>query len=152
MTVEADLFTALKTLVSNRMFPDVAPLGTAKPYLTYQQVGGTAVSFLESGVVGKRNGRFQINAWANTRVEAASLSRSVEDTLVTSAPLRAYVLGAPVASYEPETLLYGTRQDFSIWFAAPCKARPSWPVPKSFAPSPPCRMVTSQPSSRSAPS
>lgn len=118
MTVESLLFSALGSLVANRVFPDVAPLNTAKPYLTYQQVGGTAVSFLESGIVGKRNGRFQINAWATTRLDAAALSRAVEDALVTSTPLRAYVLGAPVAIYEPETLLYGTRQDFSIWFAS----------------------------------
>lgn len=116
MTVEADLFNALKTLVSNRVYPDVAPAGVAKPYITYQMVGGSAVNFLESATVGKRNGRFQVNVWAATRAEAMSLCRSVEDAMVTNTTLRAYVLGAPVSTYEQDTLLYGTRQDYSVWY------------------------------------
>jgi hypothetical protein len=122
MTVEADLFLALKSLVTAdangifSIFPDVAPAGTAVPYLTFQQVGGQVVSFMESAVVGKRNGRFQLNCWASTRAAAAALSRQVEDALVTNTTLRAIPIGAPIATYEEDTLLYGTSQDFSIWF------------------------------------
>lgn len=116
MTVEADIFNRLKTLVSNRVYPDVAPVGAAKPYITYQQVGGEGVNFMENAVPSKKNGRFQFNAWATTRAEAASLSRQVEDSLVTSPVLLATVMGAPVAIYEEDTKLYGTRQDFGIWF------------------------------------
>jgi hypothetical protein len=116
MTVEADIFNALKGLVTNRVYPDVAPSGAAKPYITYQQVGGVPVNFLESAVVGKRNGRFQFNVWADTRLAAATLSRQVEDALVTSAALHGFVLSAPVADYQEDLLLYGTRQDISIWF------------------------------------
>lgn len=116
MTVESNVFDALKTLVTNRVYPDVAPSGAVKPYITYQQVGGQAANFLESATVGLRNGRFQINTWATTRAEAMSLCRSAEDAMVTSATLRAYVLGAPVSTYEEDTLLYGARQDFGVWF------------------------------------
>lgn len=118
MTVEADLFAAIKSLTANRVYPDVAPVDAAKPYITYQQVGGEAVNFMESAAPGKRNGRFQINCWAETRVAAMSLARQAEDALIESTTLRAYVLGAPVAIYEEDTKLYGTRQDFSIWFAS----------------------------------
>jgi hypothetical protein len=118
VSLESDLFNAIKGLVSNRVFPDVAPINTARPYVTYQQVGGEAENYLESAVVGKRNARMQINVWADTRAAAMTLCRSIEDTLVTSTTLRAYVLGAPVSLYEDETSppLYGTRHDFSIWF------------------------------------
>lgn len=118
MSLESDLFSALGPLVSNRCFPDVAPLKTARPYITYQMVGGQAVSYLESAVVGKRNARIQINVWADTRASAMALCRSIEDTLVTNTTLRAFVLGAPVSLYEDETSppLYGTRQDFSCWY------------------------------------
>lgn len=116
MTVEADLFAALGPLAGNRVYPDVAPAGAVKPYITYQQVGGAAVSFLETALAGKRNARFQVNVWATTRVAAAALARSVEDTLVTSTTLRATVIGAMSAEHEPDTGLYGTRQDFSIWY------------------------------------
>lgn len=116
MTVETDINNALKGLVSNRVYPDVAPANAAKPYITYQQVGGVPLNFLEGGVVGKRNGRFQVNCWADTRAAAAALSRQVEDALVTDAALRAAVISAPVADFVDGVQLYGTRQDFSVWF------------------------------------
>ncbi|MCX7177697.1 MAG: DUF3168 domain-containing protein [Proteobacteria bacterium] len=116
MTVEADLFACLGSLVSNRVYPDVAPSGADKPYLTYQQVGGDVVSYIETSLPNIRNGRFQINTWATTRLAAAALARQAESALVTSATLRAKPLAAPVATYESETLLYGMRQFFSIWF------------------------------------
>jgi hypothetical protein len=116
MTVEADLYTCLQGLVGGRVYPDVAPQPVAKPYITFQQVGGQAIAFLESAVVGKRNGRFQVNVWGVTRIEAAATMRAAEDALVVNTTLRAIPQAAPVSTYEPETGLYGARQDFSIWF------------------------------------
>lgn len=116
MTIESNLRDALKALVGNRVFPDVAPLSTARPYITFQQVGGQAAAFMEGGVVGKRNARFQVNCWADDRQAAADLARSVEDTLVTDAVVRAQPLGAMAAQHEQETRNFGTRQDFSVWY------------------------------------
>ena len=61
MTVESMLFDALKGLVSNRVFPDIAPDLTPRPYITYQQVGGVAVNFLDPTIPSKANGRIQVN-------------------------------------------------------------------------------------------
>lgn len=115
MTVEASVYTALQALVAGRVYPDVAPIGAARPYLTYQQVGGESVNFLDSSLPGRRNSRFQINAWAVTRAGAALLAGQVEDALRTTTALQTTVLGQPVATYEPDTLLFGSRQDFSVW-------------------------------------
>lgn len=116
MTVETDIFAALKALVSNRVYRDIAPQTvTALPRITFQQVGGDAVNFVESTVPSSKNARFQVNCWAATRDAAATLSRQVEDALRVSVALQATVLGAPVAEYEEETKLFGTRQDFSFW-------------------------------------
>lgn len=117
MTVEADLFNALSGLVpSTRVYPDVAPQGSAKPYITFQQVGGQAVNMLASVVVGKRNARFQVNCWDTNRLSVANLARQVEDAIASSTTLRGFVLGAMTAIFEEDLLLYGTRQDFSIWY------------------------------------
>lgn len=115
MTVEADLFVALGALVSGRVYPDVAPGGTARPYVTYQQIGGEAPAFLESAMPSKKNGRFQINVWADTRLAVAALSVQVETALVQSTTLRAQAIGAPAWTYEVDTKLFGANQDFSIW-------------------------------------
>jgi hypothetical protein len=118
MTVENSIFAALKTLVSNRVYRDIAPQSvTALPRITFQQVGGDALNFVDSATVpSQKNGRFQVNVWAADRDSAATLARQVEDALRAYAALQTTVLGAPVAEYEEETKLYGTRQDFSFWF------------------------------------
>lgn len=116
MSIEGDIFAALKGLVANRVFPDVAPETTARPYIVYQQVGGAAVNFLDPTAPSKKNGRFQVSVWADTRSQAAALARQVEDTLRVDPNLQATVLGAPVGVYEADTKLRGSHQDFSFWF------------------------------------
>ena len=117
MSVESLIFDTLKTLVSSRVYPLIAPQEvTALPRITYQQVGGQGINFLEAANPSMKNGRFQINCWGATSLQVAALSRQVEDALRSEVYLQTTVLGAPVAEYEPETRLYGTRQDFSFWF------------------------------------
>jgi hypothetical protein len=116
MTVESDLFDALSPLVDGRVFPLRAEPDCEVPYITYQQVGGRSVAFLESGIPSRRNGRFQINVWSDDFQEAATLMRAVHDALVPSATLRATALGEPIARIEDEVALFGAEADFSIWF------------------------------------
>jgi hypothetical protein len=117
MTVETDIFTALKGLVSDRVYRDIAPQTvTDLPRITFQQVGGESINCFDTFVPNKKNGRFQINVWGADRDSVAVLARQVEDTLRVYAALQTTVMGEPVALYEPETRLYGTRQDFSVWF------------------------------------
>lgn len=114
MSLESDIFDALKALVANRVYPDVAPAGAENPFIVYQQAGGEAVNFLEAGAPAKRNARMQIACWATTRLAAATLARQAEDALTASA-LKAFSIGALTAIYEEDTGLFGSRQDFSIW-------------------------------------
>lgn len=115
MTVETDLYALLGPLAGGRCYPDVAPLGVVLPYLTYQQVGGDPANFL-AGVPNKRNGRFQVNAWAVDRIGAAALIRAVEDAIRPAASLNAISVSGAVAVRDEETHYFGARQDFSIWF------------------------------------
>jgi hypothetical protein len=118
MSVEDSIFAALKTLVADRVYRDVAPQTvTALPRITFQQVGGAPVNFVDATTLpDKKNARFQVNVWAADRDSAAALSRSVEDTLRAYTALQTTVLDEPTAVYEQDTRLYGTRQDFSFWF------------------------------------
>jgi len=118
VSFESDFYTALTSLTSGRVYPDIAPLGATRPYIIYQQVGGDAVSFLASATVGKRNARMQVECYADTRITAAALARSVEDALVVSTTIRAIPQGAMVATLENDLTppLYGTRQMFSAWY------------------------------------
>lgn len=115
MTVEADLFNALKTLVSNRVYPDIAPNGATTPYITYQQVGGEAIAFVDNLVPSKQNGRFQINVWGTSRSAVAALALQIESAMTAASAFQARPIGAPSASHELDTGLYGSRQDWSVW-------------------------------------
>ena len=115
MSIETALFAALRGLVADRVFPDVAPENTPRPYITYQQTGGDAVNFVENTIPSKKNARMQINVWADTRLQATAMCGSVEDALRTLVSLQPTVLGAAIATYDDETKLRGTLQYFSLW-------------------------------------
>lgn len=117
MTIESSIYTALKTLVSNRVYRDIAPQTvTDLPRITFQTVGGTSINFVDSATIpSKRNARVQVNVWHNRRDDANALARQVEETLRAYAALHTTVLGGFVATFEEETKLYGTMQDYSFW-------------------------------------
>ena len=116
MTIEVQVFQALRQLVDGRAYPDLAPAGAARPYIVYQQVGGDAVNFLDRAISSKRNSRMQVCAWAEARIEASTLIEQAELALRSAIGLQAVTLGAPVSTYDEETGLRGARQDFSLWF------------------------------------
>jgi hypothetical protein len=116
MSLLSTLHATLSPFAEGRVFPDIAPEETALPYVTYQQVGGVPVNFVDGGVPGKRNTRMQINVWARTRSESDALAIQVEDALRLETALQTTVLGSLIAVYEPETKLKGSMQDFSFWY------------------------------------
>ncbi len=115
MTVESDIYTALKGLVSNRCFPDVAPISTVRPYITYTQIGGEALTFIGAEVPSKKHGRFQINVWADTRASASSVMLEVESAMTLDTAFQAKPIGAASSDYDHDMTLYGSMQDFSVW-------------------------------------
>jgi Protein of unknown function (DUF3168) len=113
--IEPQIYALLQGLVSGRVFPDVAPENTVRPYCTYQTVGGQAVNFLKQAAPGASNARVQINVWADTRGTASALARQIEDLMRAAPGMQVTVEGAPVSIYETDTRLRGTMQDFSCW-------------------------------------
>jgi len=114
MTVETDLTALLKTICT-RTFPDFAPVGTARPYVTYQQIGGAAPVFVDNTVPDTENGEFQINVWADTRMQAKDLIKQIEAALILETQFQARPIGAAVSDFDADVPVYGARQDFSIW-------------------------------------
>lgn len=114
MSLETDLY-ALLSAICPRVFPDVAPGDTARPYITWQQVGGTLISPLGNEIPDKRNANIQINVWAATRIEAVELALQIEAAMIQATVFQARPNMAHIASYEEDLNLYGTVQDFSVW-------------------------------------
>ncbi len=114
MTVEADIYTALKGLVANRCFPDMAAHDTVRPYITYTQIGGEAISYVDDTLPDHKHGRFQINVWADTRASASSVMLQVEAAMVQAQAFQARPIGAPSSDYDYDMKLYGSMQDFNV--------------------------------------
>jgi hypothetical protein len=117
MSAESIVYGLLSPLASGRAFPDVAPHGAPLPYIVFQQVGGSADVYVESVLLDRENGRFQVSCWATTREQANALARQAEAALVASPAMQCEPLGArsSVVDGTGDPFVYGTRQDFSIW-------------------------------------
>lgn len=114
MSMESDL-TALLKAICPRVSPDVAPAGTATPYITYQGIGGQSMQYMDKTLPSKRNTLIQINVWGKTRAEALPLIRQAEQAICTSTLFQASPVGEPLWTYDEEADLRGCLQTFSIW-------------------------------------
>ena len=114
--MEADLNTLLKAICP-RVFPDVAPSGTALPYVTWQGLGGESLSFLDNTTGDKRNTLMQISVWSTTRGESLSLIRQAEESICASSAWQVWPQGEAASTYEKDTKLYGSIQRFLIFAA-----------------------------------
>jgi len=115
MTPEEHVHTTLIHLAGGRIFPDVAELGTAKPYITYQAVGGEPMNFLSGDRPDKQRVRIQVNVWSERRIEASEIGMLVEDALRSATALQVEVASGRVATYDEETNLRGSMQDFMLF-------------------------------------
>lgn len=116
MSMEPSLFSLLAG-VCPRAFPDVAPTSTAKPYVTWQAIGGETLRFIDNSAADKRNTKVQINVFAATRLESITLIRAIEDAMCASVAFVARPESEPMHDYDHEMLVYQAMQDFSIFAA-----------------------------------
>lgn len=113
MTLEADLTGVLKGKCP-RVHADVAPLGTPKPYLTYQGIGGQSWHYLENTLADNRNTLMQVSAWAANREAALALIREIEPVLMAATEFQATPQSEPMSLYDEETKTYGSVQRYFI--------------------------------------
>ena len=113
MSIETQLPTALQA-VCPRVFPDVAPVSTPRPYVTYQFIGGRSIRFVDGSTGDKRNSRVQINVWSDTRLEAMAVVRAIEDALCAATVFTARPESEPTGDFDHEIPVYGAIQDFVI--------------------------------------
>ncbi|HEY0063149.1 MAG TPA: DUF3168 domain-containing protein, partial [Telluria sp.] len=91
------------------------PEQTARPYITYQNVGGSPISFLDSTIPSKEFALVQVNVWADSRLAASDLGKIVEDTLRGTTALQTDIVTGRHATYDETTGYRGTMQDFRFF-------------------------------------
>lgn len=114
MSLETDLVAIIGALCP-RVFPDVAPHETASPYVTWQQVGGMASTYIEGTLADRRNALIQVNVWSDTRSSATTLALQIESALANATQFQARPQGALIAAVDDIGNQRGTIQDFDIW-------------------------------------
>jgi hypothetical protein len=114
INLETMLAAALQPLCQ-RTYPDVAPEGTATPYVVWHILGGRTVQYVEGPLANRRNALVQINVWHESRAVANQLSLDIEAALVAHTTLRAEVQGGLQSAYDEDAHLRGSMQDFSMW-------------------------------------
>ena len=114
--METDLTALLKTLCP-RVYPDVAPAGTAAPWITYQGIGGRPLRFIDNSPASIRHTMVQINVWTGSRGASLVLVRQIEEALCAASAFTASPAGEPIGTAEIDMVppLYGCMQDFDIW-------------------------------------
>ena len=115
MSIEGDITAVLKT-VCPRVSPDMAPLSTQRPYITYQFVGGRSIYALDNSPIDKRLPKVQVNCWADTRLQANQLIREVERAMTTSALFNGTPDGESSTAFDEGNEVRGAMQDFNLMF------------------------------------
>lgn len=113
MSLETKLFTLLKT-VCPRVYPDIAPNGTALPYVTWDQLGGISIKPLDKTVPDKRQAVIQINVWSKTRAEANSLMLQIDSVLRQATVFSAQAESEMQSMVDPDTEYRCAMQYFRI--------------------------------------
>ena len=116
MSLETALVAVLQPLCT-RVYPDVAPADTPMPYVTWQQIGGPALMYLEGTLPSQRAAWVQINVWSDTRLQANQLMQDIEAALCAATTLTAKPQSALQAALDDAGLQRGAMQDFEIWAA-----------------------------------
>lgn len=113
MSIESDLVALLKA-INPRTYPDVAPEGTATPYVTWQQIGGQSMRYGDN-TADSRYPLMQINVWSRSRMESSTMIQQIEDAICASSAFQAEPQGEPMSMHEPDTGLYGSIQRFDVF-------------------------------------
>ncbi len=113
MKANADFLTA----VGHRVYPQVAPLGTATPYVTMTLVSDVPYNSLDSTTRAERLSaqRVQIDVYAQTYEQARDVANHVEDALGGLARSDIKVeLDESEHLYESDTKLHRISSDYTV--------------------------------------
>lgn len=122
-TLADDIFTAIAgntqvaAVVANRVYRSQAPQAVARPYVVWQSIGRREIFDLDGSVAtgGLENPRLQVTAWAVKASDADALDLLIATAMFAASAFKALRVDHRDMPYEPDTKLYGSQTDFSLW-------------------------------------
>jgi len=106
---EADIYPLIGTLAGGKVFPYVAPSGTAAPWVVF--LLPTAVSGDVFCGQAETASTLQIDAWAQSVDEARAIRSQIRAAIAPLSPVSLNELN----DYEPDTSLYRATLEVQIW-------------------------------------
>lgn len=76
-----------------------------------------ALNYIETTAPDLKHGEFQINVWADSRLEATSTARAIEAAMRAAVAFTAQPVADLIADFDADMNRYGTMQDFSVFSA-----------------------------------
>ena len=122
MTIAASIFNTLgghaglSALVGVRIYPDVAPIGVATPYVIWSEVGNAPMNNLSGGVPDVNNYRVQVVCLAATALQARNAADQVRAAMAAATEFKSQEVDYASADFEDGSKVYGVRADFSVWY------------------------------------
>ena len=122
-TLAEDLFTVMagnaqvQGIVGSRVYRTQAPQGVASPYVVWHGVSKRNIFDLDGSVVtgGLENPRLQVTSWSTKASDSDALDRLVAAAMTGASQFKALEIDHRDLPYEPDTKLYGSQTDFSLW-------------------------------------
>jgi len=110
--IQETVYTALQSLVSGRVYPQVAPDKPTAPYIVYARVASSPENTLSSGQPIQQT-RLQVDIFDKTYAGAIALAEQVIAAM-TGATVNAIQI-LEMDQYEPDVKLHRVVHDYSIW-------------------------------------
>ncbi len=86
-----------------------------RPFITFEQAGGEALSFIDGTLPDKKHGRFEIGVYADSRAACAALALQVESAMAAATAFQSIAIHAPISDYAPDVKIYSSTQNFSVF-------------------------------------
>ena len=112
--------TGVSALVGNRVFPSGGRQGAAYPYVTWQRISTQGAAHLD-GPSDLDWPRFQIDAWADTALQALEVADAIRAALdgieqTTDPAFYGTFQDQRGPTPDAETRKFGVSQDYFIWY------------------------------------
>lgn len=112
---------SIRTSVSGRVFPNILPQGVVDPSIVFHRISGLGIGAM-NGDTGLSRPRMQIDAWAKTHDQAASLADQVKEKIsgfrgnVGSVMIQGIFYESERDSFDSVAKLHCVTRDYFIWF------------------------------------
>ena len=122
MTIAASIFNTLgghaglAALVGVRIYPDVAPIGVAAPYVVWSEVGNSPMNNIGGGTPDMNNYRLQVVCLAATALQARNVADQVRVAMAAATEFKSLEVDFASTDFEDGSKVFGVRVDFSIWY------------------------------------